>query len=87
MENFEVLLPVKDSDGKPIIDPSDPMMKEILKVRERRWRWGFEGRMMIPRVGFLIGFDANVGEGADDVRFIFGTRFDIGKLFKRLSNP
>jgi hypothetical protein len=43
-----------------------------------------EGRLKIPDTPMQIGFDANLGEGHDDLRFIFGTRFDIGALFERL---
>jgi hypothetical protein len=53
-------------------------------VQERKWRWGIEGRLKIPMTPLQIGFDANLGAGRDDVRFIFGTRFDIGVLFSKL---
>ena len=43
-----------------------------------------EGRLKIPETALQVGFDANLGDGADDVRFVFGTRFDIGEIFKRL---
>ncbi len=46
------------------------------------WRHAFEGRLKVPGLlPLLVGFDANVGPGPDDMRFVFGTRFDIGKLF------
>ena len=43
-----------------------------------------EGRLKIPDTALQIGFDANLGHGRDDIRFVFGTRFDIGELFGRL---
>jgi hypothetical protein len=43
-----------------------------------------EGRLKIPNTAMQVGFDANLGGGRDDVRFLFGTRFDIGELFGRL---
>jgi len=43
-----------------------------------------EGRLKIPDTPLQIGFDANLGQGHDDLRFIFGTRFDIGALFEKL---
>ena len=52
----------------------------------RPWRLGLEGRLKIPLSPFSIGFDANLGDGRDDIRFIFGTRFDIGKLFGKLQS-
>lgn len=78
-ENFEVLL-----SDREIPDPSDPTKKVRETIRERRWRWGFEGRLKIPKLPLYVGFDANLGDGADDVRFLFGTRFDIGKVFSKL---
>ena len=43
-----------------------------------------EGRLKIPDTPLQVGFDANLGERNDDIRFIFGTRFDIGEAFSRL---
>jgi len=43
-----------------------------------------EGRLKIPDTALQVGFDANLGEGPDDVRFIFGTRFDIGAVIGRM---
>lgn len=43
-----------------------------------------EGRLKIPETPLQVGFDANLGEGRDDVRFSFGVRFDIGDLFAKL---
>jgi hypothetical protein len=46
-----------------------------------------EGRLKIPDTPMQIGFDANLGRGKDDLRFIFGTRFDLGALIGRLRPP
>jgi hypothetical protein len=53
-------------------------------IRERRFRAGFEGRLKVPETPLFVGFDANFGKGPDDLRFLFGTRFDVGSLFGRL---
>lgn len=47
-------------------------------------RWGFEGRLKIPHTPLMVGFDANVGKTDSDLRFLFGTRFDAGKLLEKL---
>lgn len=43
-----------------------------------------EGRLKIPNTALQIGFNADLGDGHDDLRFVFGTRFDIGEAFARL---
>lgn len=53
-------------------------------VRRRPLRWAVEGRLKIPGLPLQIGFDSNIGEGPDDLRFLFGTNFDISQLFKLL---
>lgn len=52
--------------------------------RDNRMRVGIEGRLKIPATPLLVGFDANLGKGKDDLRFVFGTRFDIGELLGKL---
>jgi hypothetical protein len=52
--------------------------------RVRPYRFGFEGRLKIPSLPLFVGFDANAGRGPDDLRFLFGTRFDVGDLLKEL---
>jgi hypothetical protein len=47
-------------------------------------RFDVEGRLKIPYAPFFVGFGLNVGSGADDLRFLFGTRFDIGQLLTTL---
>jgi hypothetical protein len=61
----------------------DPNGGEIF-VRKRPWRWALEGRLKIPSLPFQIGFDSNIGEGPDDMRFLIGTNFDIDNLFRYL---
>lgn len=43
----------------------------------------FSGRFKIPSTPLTIGFSANMGQGRDDLRIFFGTRFDIGRLLAR----
>lgn len=49
------------------------------------WRWGIEGRLRIPETPLLLGFQLNSGRDEDDIRFIVGATFDIGKVFTKLS--
>jgi hypothetical protein len=74
-ESFEITVPTgqKDKDNNDIT------------VRRRPWRYEALGRLKIPNLPFIVGFDGNFGKGPDDLRFIFGTRFDIGKVFSALS--
>ena len=44
-----------------------------------------EGRLKVPYTAMQVGFDANLGDGRDDVRFTFGTRFDIGEAISRVA--
>lgn len=73
-ENFEVETPtgMKDAMGNDIL------------WRQRPYRWEALGRLKIPETPFIVGFDGNFGKGPDDVRFLFGTRFDIGKILHTL---
>lgn len=73
-ENFEIEVPTgqKDAEGNDI------------NVRRRPWRIEALGRLKIPETPFIIGFEGNFGKGPDDVRFLFGTRFDVGKIIRTL---
>jgi hypothetical protein len=73
-ENFEIQTPTGDKDAAG----------NDIMVRRRPWRYEALGRLKIPETPFIIGFDGNFGPGPDDVRFIFGTRFDIGKILHTL---
>jgi hypothetical protein len=48
------------------------------------WRLDVESRLKIPQTPLTIGVNANWGQGPDDIRFFFGTRFDFSKLLSRL---
>ena len=63
--------------------------------RERLWRISVEGILKVPSTPLVIGFNANVGmnnpgapkiiQGAgDDLRFLFGARFDVAKLLAHI---
>jgi hypothetical protein len=73
-ENFEIEVPTGDKDA----------MGNDINVRQRPWRIEALGRLKIPETPFIIGFDGNFGKGPDDLRFLFGTRFDIGKIMRTL---
>jgi hypothetical protein len=73
-ENFEVEVPTGQKNA----------MGNDINVRRRPWRYEALGRLKIPETPFIIGFDGNFGKGPDDVRFLFGTRFDIGKIMRTL---
>ena len=83
-ENFEILKPVRDAAGNVILDPTKDDPTNPLTVRLRKYRWSAEGRLKIPNLPFIVGFDGNFGDGPDDLRFLFGVRFDVGKLFTKL---
>jgi hypothetical protein len=40
--------------------------------------------LKIPETPFIVGFDGNFGKGRDDLRFLFGARFDVGKIMRTL---
>jgi hypothetical protein len=61
-------------------DPANHPASDIAKPL----RTVAEARLKIPETPLQIGFDANLGEGHDDVRFSFGVRFDIGDLLAKL---
>ena len=59
----------------------------------RPYRTSFEGVLHIPSTPLIIGFNANLKlqsspkgyfDPRDDLRILFGTRFDVGKLFAKL---
>jgi hypothetical protein len=66
-------------------------------VTQRLWRYGFEGLLVIPNTPLIIGLSANVAaqhprgpnlfylSPPDDLRFLFGVRFDASKLTGALS--
>ncbi len=76
-ENFEFC---RVAAGKAdLTSCTDPALKQLLRVRP--WRYVFEGRLKIPsKIPMYVGFYANGGKGPDDLRFVFGTSFDLAKL-------
>lgn len=61
--------------------------------RKRLYRLSLEGILKVPSTPLIIGFSANIGHetlgvgkspitqrAGDDLRFLFGTRFEVGKL-------
>lgn len=59
-------------------EPNDPA---DLRSGNRLWRYAFEGRLRLPYIPYtFVGFDANLGKGRDDVRFIFGMNIELGPL-------
>jgi hypothetical protein len=70
------------------VPPSNPLVRYA-----RPWRFAFEGILKIPNTPAFLGFSANihqnfglgnsttVDDAKDDLRFLFGVKFDAGKLF------
>ncbi len=62
----------------------------------RPWRIGLEGVLKIPTTPFILGFGANIHQNfglfnsktvdnaKDSLQFLFGAKFDAGKLFAKL---
>jgi hypothetical protein len=69
---------------------------DVPNVLNRPWRFGFEGIMKVPNTPFILGFSANVHQNfglghsttvdnaKDDLRFLFGAKFDAGKLLEKI---
>jgi hypothetical protein len=73
-ENFETRkVTGTDDQGEPLFGP--PKAGRRIMV---------EGRLKIPESVFQVGFDANLGRGRDDLRFIFGMRFDLGEMLEKI---
>lgn len=66
-------------------------------LRERLYRVYLEGILKVPGTPLIVGFSANVGQEAiglgnnhivqragDDLRFLFGARFDVAKLVSKI---
>jgi hypothetical protein len=67
------------------------------ETRKRVYRLDFEGLLKIPDTWLYVGFNANLGQKSvltgqldhgyaapDDLRFFFGTRFDISTLLSKM---
>jgi hypothetical protein len=70
-------------------DSKDPTVSD----RKRLYRLSLEGILKVPSTPLIIGFSANIGQqtvgvgkspitqrAGDDLRFLFGTRFEVSKL-------
>lgn len=68
-----------------------------LDSRKRLYRLDIEGLLKIPSTAFYVGLNANIGQkqvmaekldpnfaAPNDLRFLFGTKFDIAQLFQKL---
>ncbi len=74
-----------------------PKGTAVYDSSKRLYRLDIEGLLKIPHLPFVLGINANIGQhtlGAghidpafqapDDLRFLFGTRFDVGQALSRL---
>jgi hypothetical protein len=97
--NFETLSPYNfNGAAMPTctVPTSDPATAAC-DVRQRLWRYGFEGILVIPNTPLILGLSANVSAQRphsstgiyllpqDDLRFLFGIRFDANRLTGILS--
>lgn len=97
--NYEYIQPFAFTNGVtpmctlPVSDPTTA----ACDLRTRDWRYGFEGLLVVPNTPLILGLSANVaaqhprGAGAyylvppDDLRFLFGVRFDASRFTSVLS--
>lgn len=81
------------SNLETLIAPETGATAQHPVKRTRLYRLGLEGILKIPTTPLIIGFSANVGQeslglgpntivqrAGDDLRFLFGARFDAAKL-------
>ena len=64
-------------------------------LRQQAWRLGVEGMLRIPFTPFILGLNANISTQrlhlpgytapGDDLRFLFGMRFDSRKLLNGIA--
>lgn len=64
----------------------------------RPWRIGIEGVLQVPTTPFILGFGANIHQNfglfgsktvdhaKDSLQFLFGAKFDAGKLFTKIGS-
>lgn len=74
---------------------------DVYETRKRIYRLDLEGLLKVPGTPIYVGFNANLGQRAlmahhfdpqfkapDDLRFFFGTKFDLSTLLTKLGvNP
>jgi hypothetical protein len=99
--NFEYLAPFNYTPAAvpTCTVPASDATTAACSERQRLWRYGFEGILVIPNTPLIVGLNANISAqkprsptpGAifltppDDLRFLFGVRFDASKLTGILS--
>jgi hypothetical protein len=75
------------------VQATNPAMANCY-LRERPWRFGFEGLLHVPNTPFVLGLSANIAAEhprgsflapADDLRFLIGVRFDSKTLLAPLT--
>lgn len=79
------------------VDPNKANSYEVNETRTRVPRLDLEGLLKIPSTPIYVGFNANIAQkvvgrqnldpafkAPDDVRFFFGTKFDIATLVTKL---
>ena len=64
-------------------------------IYNRPWRYGFEGMLKVPYTPFILGISVNIAAQhpeepgflvpPDDLRFLFGARFDAKTLIAPLT--
>ena len=68
----------------PRVDPTTGM------IAGHPWRLSLQGRFLIPKLPVFLGFDSStrpgrgVGIAPGDLRFLFGTSFDVGCLLQKV---
>jgi hypothetical protein len=85
------------SNLESLVQPENPAKGTTIS-RKRIYRLAIEGIYKVPTTPMVIGFSANIGQEAvgvgpfnivqrapDDLRFLFGLRFDVGRLVSKLS--
>jgi hypothetical protein len=83
-ENFERCRQGGQRTGTELVGCLDSSVPSHQQFRVRPWVHAFEGRLKVPGTPLHVGFNANGGQGRDDLRFVFGTLFDIGNVYRRL---
>jgi hypothetical protein len=86
------------SNLESLVPPTKSSMANCTNCpsRQRLWRVSVEGILKIPSTPLIVGFNANVGmanpgaptlkqRAGDDLRFLFGARFDVGKLLAKVT--
>ena len=63
-----------------------PKLNSQGQVVDHPWRLSMEGRFNLPKLPIFLGFNSNthVANNQGELRFLFGTSFDVGCLLKKL---